>query len=121
MSERDDESELDRAMREADEAEARLQREKERLIPRDRVDALNDLLRAEAVAMMSVTTRRFEAEIAAATSEDEVRAVLERMSHAMIEGTARVEATVLEQMRAWTLAGIEDRAAGDAHRERGSS
>lgn len=109
-----DDPELRRAVREAEEAEERLRRMKESLIPRDRADALEELLQAEMAAMMAASTRRFLDDLRAANSEDEARAVLERLRQAMLDGTARVEATILQQMQAWTLASLEDRAAEDA-------
>lgn len=114
MVERDDESELERARREANEAAARLRRLKQQLIPRDRAAALDELMKAELSAMIRTTLPQFEQELIEVKSEAEARAILERMRDAMLAGTERVEAAMRGQMHAWTLAGIEDRAAEDA-------
>lgn len=109
----DDETELQRAVREADEAEARLRRMKESLMPRDRADALRQLMEAELAAMVSRELRKFEMDIVNAKSEAEAQALTVRMNAAIVAGTERVKVAITEQMKAWTLAGLEDREAGE--------
>jgi sugar-specific transcriptional regulator TrmB len=110
MTDSSEESELERAIREADEAEAKLRRMKERLIPKDRAEALRPLLLAEVAAMTTRVLASFEDEIVAATTDEDARAVSERMQEALDAGLEGVKATMSEQLQAWTLAGLEDRA-----------
>lgn len=108
-----EDEELRKAIAEAEAAEAELRRMKEGLIPRERVTALNELLRAELRAMMARETVRFAPAMSAARTDDERREVLTRMSDAMVAGVERVKAEMLAQASAWTLAGLEDRAKED--------
>lgn len=105
-----EDEELRKALAEADAAEAELRHLKEQLIPRDRVTALNQLLRAELRAMMSREIAKYTPLICAAAPGDERREILTQMSEAMTAGLERVKAEMLTQMKAWTLAGLEDRA-----------
>jgi hypothetical protein len=108
-----EDEELRKAIAEADAAEAELRRMKEQLVPRDRVAALDQLLRAELRAVIARETARFTPAICMATSDDERRDILIQMSEAMAAGVERVKAEMLAQTKAWTLAGLEDRAKED--------
>lgn len=102
--------ELKRAEAEADAAEAELRRMKENLIPRDRINALRQLLFAEAGAMMNSELNKFVDRVVAVSTEEEAARLTAEMSAAIAAGLDKVQATVNEQAKAWTLAALEDRA-----------
>lgn len=109
MSNQTPDDELRRAIAEAEVAEATLRRMKESLIPRDRVLAIEKLMDAELRAMIARETARFSPAIIAAKTEEEAQQVLESMSQAMLAANERIRVEMLAQVKAWTLAGLEDR------------
>lgn len=109
----DENEQLKRVRQEAEAAEGKLRQMKERLIPRDRAEALRELLDAELRATVARETARFAPAIVAASTENEVQDVLQQMSAAMIAGAERVQSEIFSQMRSWTLAGLEDQAKED--------
>src|SRR5258707_9695167 len=104
MSGDPEETELQRVTREAEEAEERLRRVKESVIPRDRVDALKDLFRAELASMMELTLPKYHGRLMGLKTEDEAKVVLEEVQQALLKGLDRVKTSNIEQMKAWTLA-----------------
>src|SRR5690349_7307854 len=109
MSDETRETELEKALREAEEAEAKLRQLKESLISKEHAAALDDLMKAEMRAMTERVMASFTDWIVAAKTEAESAAVIAEMQTALLAGADRVEAAVLEQLRAWTIAGLEDR------------
>jgi hypothetical protein len=59
--------------------------------------------------MIARETLKHRPLVRAAKSEAELRSAIEQMSEAMLVGTERVKSEMLSQMRAWTIAGLEDR------------
>jgi hypothetical protein len=112
MTENHDE-ELRRLNAEVDALEAELRRRKESTLPIESVKVLNQVLHSELAAIVSQITRWFENAMATAiTTED--RDAVEQELHARVDrALSRVDAAMQEQMRAWTLAGLEDRAKED--------
>ncbi len=106
-----DDDELERALAAAVAAEAQLRALKASLIPRERAEALNQLMRAELRAMIARETARFQPAMNAAATPDEARAVLAQIADALVAGTERVKNEILSQAQAWTIAALEDRAA----------
>jgi hypothetical protein len=110
MSENPD---YDEELREVEALEAEVRRRKESRIPKERYEALMQLMSAELAAVESRETRWFESAIATAITAEECEAVT-RQFHARVESALlRARAAMDEQMRAWTLAGLEDRAKED--------
>lgn len=109
MSDEKHETGLEKAMREADEAEARLRAMKESLMPRDRATAVRELLVAELRALTAREGAKCEERIAAATTDEERSQILRDFQSDMLAGIERVQAEMREQIKAWTIARIEDR------------
>jgi hypothetical protein len=112
MTENHDE-ELRRLNAEVDALEAELRRRKESTIPIERVKLLNQVLYAELAALESQITRWFVDAMATAITAEEREAVEKELPAKVDRAIARVNAAMEEQMRAWTIAGLEDRVKED--------